>query len=123
HRVAPFESTPVVVSGVLYFSTPSNRVIALNAETGEEIWNFDPQANSGKPRQYYQHRGVSYWQSKDARDTRILYGTFDGRLIALDARTGKPCSGFGTKGTVNLRAGLEGDQPGALYSVTSAPAI
>jgi len=123
HRVAPFESTPLVVNGVLYFSTPSNCVIALNAETGEEIWKFDPQANSGKPRQYYQHRGVSYWQSKDGRDARILYGTFDGKLIALDARTGKLCRDFGANGTVNLRNGLEGDQPGALYSVTSAPAI
>jgi glucose dehydrogenase len=123
HRAAPFESTPLVVDGVLYFSTPSNRVIALNAETGEEIWKFDPQANSGKPRQYYQHRGVSYWRSKDGRDTRILYGTFDGTLIALDAKTGKLRNDFGTNGIVNLRAGLEGDQPGALYSVTSSPAV
>ena len=123
HRVAPFESTPLVVDGVLYFSTPSNRVIALNAETGEEIWKFDPQANSGKPRLYYQHRGVSYWQSKDGRDKRILYGTFDAKLIALNATTGKPCSDFGTDGVLNLRNGLEGDQPGTLYSVTSAPGI
>jgi len=123
HRVAPFESTPLVVDGVLYFSTPSNRVIALNAETGEEIWKFDPQANSGKPRRYYQHRGVAYWQSKDGQDKRVLYGTYDGRLIALDARTGKPRGDFGKDGAVNLRAGLDGDQPGMLYSVTSAPVI
>src|SRR5258708_23991221 len=43
------------------------------------------------PRQFFQHRGVAYWQSKTGEDRRILYGTFDGRLIALDARTGKPC--------------------------------
>ncbi len=123
HRIAPFESTPLVIDGVLYFSTPSSRVIALDADTGVEIWKFDPQANSGKPRQYYQHRGVSYWRSKNGQDQRILYGTSDGRLIALDARTGKPCTDFGKGGTLDLRAGLEGDQSGTLYSVTSAPAI
>lgn len=123
HNVAPFESTPVVVDGVLYFSTPSNRVIALDAETGAEIWKYDPQAESGKPPHYYQHRGVSYWQSEDGREQRILFGTFDGRLIALDAKSGKTCANFGKGGTVGLRAGLDGDDPNALYSVTSAPAI
>jgi quinoprotein glucose dehydrogenase len=123
HRVAPFESTPLVVDGILYVSTPSSRVIALDAETGAEIWKFDAQEKSGKPRQYFQHRGVAYWQSENGQDRRILYGTFDGRLIALDAKTGKPCGGFGTGGTIDLRAGLEGDLPGAEYSITSAPAI
>src|SRR5215813_5011797 len=122
HNVAPFESTPIVVDGVLYFSTPSNRVIALDAETGAEIWKYDPQAGSAQ-RRYYQHRGVSYWQSASGRERRILFGTFDGRLIALDAKLGKPCSSFGKDGTVNLRSGLDGDDPKALYSVTSAPAI
>jgi quinoprotein glucose dehydrogenase len=123
HNIAPFESTPIVVDGVLYFSTPSNRVIALDAETGAEIWKYDPQAGSGKPRRYYQHRGVSFWQSDDGRERRIVFGTFDGRLIALDATSGKPCENFGKGGTVDLRAGLDGDDPKALYSVTSAPAI
>jgi len=103
HRIAPFESTPLVIDGTLYFSTPSSRVIALNADTGAEIWKFDPQATSGKPRQYYQHRGVSYWRNKDGQDQRILYGSFDGRLIALDARTGKPCTDFGNGGTLVLK--------------------
>jgi len=123
HNVAPFESTPIVIDDVLYFSTPGNRVIALNAETGAEIWKYDPQAGSGKPIRYYQHRGVSFWQSKDGRERRILFGTFDGRLIALDAKSGKPCANFGNGGVVDLRAGLEGDDPRMIYSVTSAPAI
>jgi len=123
HNVAPFESTPIVIDGVLYFSTPGNRVIALDAETGAEIWKYDPQAQSGKPIKYYQHRGVSFWQSKDGRERRIVFGTFDGRLIALDAKSGKPCANFGNGGMVDLRAGLEGDDPKILYSVTSAPAI
>jgi len=123
HHIVPFESTPVVIGGVLYFSTPSNRVIALDAETGQEIWQFDPQAGRGGPRQFLQHRGVAYWQSKTGGEGRILYGTFDGRLIALDARTGKPCREFGKDGAVDLRAGVADAYATAEYSVTSPPAI
>src|SRR3989441_2136977 len=123
HHISPFESTPIAIGGVLYFSTPSNRVIALDAETGQEIWQFDPQAGSAGPRQFFQHRGVAYWQSKTGDDRRILYGTFDGRLIALEARTGKPCRDFGKDGTVDLRAGIADAYPGAEYSVTSPPVI
>jgi len=123
HHVAPFESTPIVIDGVLYFSTPSNRVIALDAESGQEIWQFDPQAGRAGPRQFFQHRGVAYWQSKAGDDRRILYGTFDGHLIALDAKTGKPCREFGKDGTVDLRVGVADAYPGAEYSVTSPPAI
>jgi quinoprotein glucose dehydrogenase len=123
HHVVPFESTPIVIDGALYFSTPSNRVIALDAETGKEIWRFDPQAGRAGPRHFFQHRGVAYWHGKTGDDGRILYGTFDGRLIALDAKTGKPCREFGKDGTVDLRAGIADAYPGAEYSVTSPPAI
>ena len=123
HHVVPFESTPIVIDGALYFSTPSNRVIALDAETGKEIWRFDPQAGRAGPRHFFQHRGVAYWHGKTGDDGRILYGTFDGRLIALDAKTGKPCRAFGKDGTVDLRAGIADAYPGAEYAVTSPPAI
>ena len=123
HHIVPFESTPIVIDGVLYFSTPSNRVIALNAETGQEIWQFDPQAGRKGPRQFFQHRGVTYWQSKTGEEGRILYGTFDGRLIALEAKTGKPCREFGKDGAIDLRAGVADAYPAAEYSVTSPPAI
>ena len=123
HHVAPFESTPLMVDGVLYFSTPSNRVIALKAETGKEIWQFDPQAGHSGQRQFFQHRGVSYWQNRNGEDRRILFGTFDGRLIALDAKNGKPCRDFGDGGTINLRTGVADAYPRAEYSVTSPPAV
>ena len=123
HHIAPFESTPIMIDGALYFSTPSNRVIALDAETGKEIWRFDPQAGRAGPRQFFQHRGVAYWHGKAEDHGRILYGTFDGRLIALDARSGKPCPEFGKNGTVDLRAGVADAYPGAEYSVTSPPAV
>jgi quinoprotein glucose dehydrogenase len=123
HHVAPFESTPLVINGVLYFSTPSNRVIALDAENGKEIWQFDPQAGHAGQRQFFQHRGVAYWESANRDDRRILFGTFDGRLVALDAKTGKRCRDFGEAGTVDLRSGVADAYPGAEYSVTSPPAI
>ena len=122
HQVAPFETTPLVVEGTLYLSTPSNRVIALDAETGKEIWQFDPQAGRAQ-REFFQHRGVAYWQSEKGDDRRILFGTFDGRLICLDAGTGKTCSGFGTNGVLDLHAGVADSFPKAEYAVTSAPAI
>jgi len=123
HHIAPFESTPLVVDGVLYFSTPSNRVVALDAERGQEIWQFDPQAGRSGPREFFQHRGVAYWQNKTGEDRRVLLGTFDGRLIELEAKTGEPCRDFGKNGVVDLRAGAADAYPGAEYSVTSPPAI
>ena len=53
----------------------------------------------------------------------ILYGTFDGRMICLGAKTGKPCQGFGTNGAVNLRAGVADEFPDSEYAVTSPPAL
>jgi len=123
HHIVPFESTPLVVDGVLYFSTPSNRVVALDAERGQEIWQFDPQAGRGGQREFFQHRGVAYWQNKTGEERRVLFGTFDGRLIELEAKTGKPCRDFGKNGVVDLRAGAADAYPGAEYSVTSPPAI
>ena len=101
---ASFSSTPLVIDGVMYISTPSSRVIALNAETGSEVWKFDPQANKPR-REFNSHRGVAYWENQSNSDRRILFGTVDGHLIALNAATGKPISNFGTGGFVDLRAG------------------
>src|SRR6202521_620333 len=89
-RIAPFESTPLMIDDMLYFSTPSNRVIALNAESGQEIWQFDPQSRRSGPRQFFQLGGVVDWQRKKGDDRGILYGAVDGRLIAVDAKTGNP---------------------------------
>ena len=126
-NIPPFECTPLVVEGVLYLSTPSNRVIALDAETGKEVWKFDPQAGSSGQRRFDAHRGVAYWESPSSDgkggEKRILFGTLDGRLVALDAASGKPCSDFGKGGVVNLREGVADGWPSLQYSVTSPPAI
>src|SRR5262245_42534178 len=125
-RVAAFQSTALVVDAAMYFSTPSNRVIAVYAETGAELWQFDPQAGTSK-RRFQSHRGVAYWEvhsiAGKGLEKRILFGTFDGRLIALDAATGKPCSDFGVAGTVDLRKGVADNWPPSSYGVTSPPAI
>ena len=126
---AGFVATPIVVDGVLYVSTPSSRVFALDAETGRRRWVFDPQEGRA-PRLFNSHRGVAYWEGPAAAgkesDRRIFTGTIDGRLFALDAGTGKPVTGFGSGGSVDLRAGMADGVPeksvwGA--RVTSPPAV
>src|SRR5215207_857933 len=104
---ASFSTTPLVVGGVMYLTTPSSRVVALDAETGRGLWKFDPQAGRGV-RGFNSHRGVAYWEGRGAdgrtKDRRILFGTVDGRLVALNAETGKPRANFGHGGFVDLRA-------------------
>jgi membrane-bound PQQ-dependent dehydrogenase (glucose/quinate/shikimate family) len=122
-RQTAFETTPLVVNGILYFTTPANRVIALDPTSGRELWTFDPQAKSKKPIQYHAHRGVSYWPGDKNHPARILLGTLDGRLLALNAQTGAPVPSFGNEGEVNLRRGVADGFPDATYAVTSPPAI
>ena len=109
-EVEAFESTPLMVDGVLYVSTPSGRVIALDAETGKEMWKFDPQSAAGADREFNRHRGVAYWEK--GADKRIIFGTAGERLIALDARTGRPRPDFGDGGFVRVRSY---NSPPAIY--------
>jgi glucose dehydrogenase len=113
-----FESTPLVIGGVMYISTQRQRVVALDAETGAEIWKYDPGVRNSR-----EHRGVSYWPGDGEIAPRIVFATGDGRLIALDAKTGQPEHGFGDNGTVDLRAGVTDDFPRAGLAITSPPAI
>ena len=123
-----FVATPIVVDGVLYVSTASSRVFALDAETGRRLWTFDPQEGRTS-RLFNSHRGVAYWEGPatgGGLDRRIFSGTVDGRLYALDAATGRPVPGFGAGGSVDLRAGIA-DRPPRQPSwgprVTSPPAV
>jgi len=119
-----FECTPLAVDGVVYVSTPSGRVIALDGESGRERWRFDvPPRRPGAGPRRGPHRGVSFWESADGADRRILYGTPDGRLVALDARTGRLRDGFGDHGFVDLRSGVAEAWPEAQLEVSSPPAI
>jgi outer membrane protein assembly factor BamB len=76
-----FEVTPVVAGGMMYLSTSTQRVVALNPETGTEIWGFDPKVPRAR-----EHRGVSYWPGDARTPPRVILATSDGRLFALDAK-------------------------------------
>ncbi|PYQ14959.1 MAG: hypothetical protein DMF80_10965 [Acidobacteria bacterium] len=118
-----FECTPLAVGGVLYVSTPSGRVIALDGDTGLEVWSFEPPPRAGAAVKRRAHRGVSYWEAADGRERRIVYGTPDGRLVALDALTGRRRSDFGQGGIVDLRDSVADGWPQAQLEVSSPPAI
>jgi quinoprotein glucose dehydrogenase len=126
-RKAAFEATPILVDGKLFLSTPYDHVIALNAETGAKIWEFDPKLELPYGASEVTSRGVSAWRDKSGNSgqpcaLRIFIGTLDARLIALDGATGKPCRDFSSNGEVDLANGVKLRDPGD-YQVTSAPAI
>ncbi|HWB87217.1 MAG TPA: PQQ-binding-like beta-propeller repeat protein [Bryobacteraceae bacterium] len=113
-----FETTPLLASGLLYFTSQSTQVIALQPETGKEVWRFNPHATRER-----ENRGVSYWPGDGNRPPRVLLATGDGKLYALDAKTGALETGFGDNGVVNLKTGITEAFPRAAYSITSPPAI
>lgn len=88
---------PIVASDMMFVSGRNNALIALDPTTGKELWIHDGLQLS--------QRGINYWESKDGKDRRILFTT-GAFLQALDARTGKSITNFGTSGYVDLRAGL-----------------
>src|SRR6185369_12366895 len=86
-RPGMFENTPLMIDDVLYVSTPYNRVVALDAETGRQLWAFDPKAYAGgQPPNGtgFVHRGVAAWRDGGAR--RIFINS-RARLFCLDGRT------------------------------------
>jgi len=124
-----FEATPLVVDGTMFLSTPLGRVIALDPATGRERWVFEAKVDVGGNWGDFANRGVSTWMDPRAAlgapcRRRIYLGTIDGRILALDARTGRRCRGFGDDGTVNLRRGLHNAPYYAEeYELTSPPAL
>ena len=127
-ETSQFEATPIMVYGTLYLSTPFNRVIALEPETGTERWTFDPKLDLSVPYgDGLTSRGVSTWLDRtrvagEPCHRRIFVATNDGRLIALDIETGKTCADFGNDGEIALTRGVGPYQPGE-YHFTSPPAI
>ena len=108
---AGFHATPLLVpaaaGGSLIFCTPFNRVIALDPATGEERWNHDPEIQLSKNMTRLKCLGVAYWHDPEAGDTalcahRIISGTHDRRIIAIDSHTGRPCAAFGDKGEIDV---------------------
>ena len=129
---SPLQATPLMVDGLLYLCTQTNVVFALNPETGKEVWHFDPKVNSAGGTAVRTCRGVTYYESSAARDQtagarplcaqRIITGTFNSQLIALDSKTGQLCPTFGQNGIVDLKEGMGEVLPG-YYHLSSAPTI
>ena len=123
-----FEATPILVDGVLYVSSPFNRVVALDPGTGEEKWVFDPKIDlTAHYANQLTSRGVSSWRDSNSPENssanRIFAATNDARLIAINAATGKVCADFGEGGEVSLDAGVGERRHRGEYQVTSPPAI
>ena len=122
-RFSASEATPLVVDGKLYLSTPYRTVVALEPETGKTVWSYQV-PGPGQP----SLRGVEYWPGNGHDAPEILFGTRDGRLIALDARTGAPVAGFGQGGVLDLKTpDVMGSAPansrGPSYGLTSPPLV
>ena len=121
------ECTPLVIDGIMYITTNRLRVVALNAETGKELWSYDPFAGEIAKRPLASggvNRGLAYWSDGQPDGLRrIIHGVADGRLISLDAKTGKPDPNFGNAGTKDLREDIRRDISKLGYGPTSAPAI
>ena len=120
NQKAAFEATAVMVAGTLYVSTPFDKVIALDPETGREKWSYDPQVDRGFSYSEVTSRGVAVWRS--ASETRVFIGTIDARLIAIDGRKGSLCRDFGERGQIDLRRDAEA-MWAPDYEVTSPPIV
>ena len=92
----PSGATPLVKNGILYLSTPYGRLVAIDPVTGDELWAF--QLPTGNP----SIRGVEYWAGDGGTPAQIVFGTADGKLYSVDAKTGKGNPAFGDNGVVNL---------------------
>jgi quinoprotein glucose dehydrogenase len=112
------EAVPIMAGGLLYTPTVHHSIVALEPESGKEVWKYDLGSKVGAPL-----RGVSYWPGDKENPPTILAGTSDGKLLAIDAKTGKLISKFGKDGAIDLRAGVTEKFPDALYHMSSPGAI
>jgi len=111
------EAVPIMVDGVLYSPTIQHSIVALESETGEELWKYDLGQASGTL------RGVTYWQGDAMHRPQVLVGTSEGALIALDSKTGMLVPGFGNNGKVDLRPSVTQNFPNAPYHISTPGVI
>lgn len=124
------ETTPLKIGNTLYLCSATNILIALDPATGEERWRYDPDVPDDWIPYTAACRGVTHFDAAAAGAAepgsacaeRIIEGTLDARLIAVDARTGRPCAGFGAGGAVDITEGMGPVVPG-MVSITSPPVI
>ena len=120
-----FEATPLIADGVMYVVTAFQRLVALDPESGKELWVFDPKLDKTRPQMMYTNRGAALWTN--GAEKRLFYGTLDGQLWAINAVNGKPVDSFGPGGFVNLKTGMvdpaDTRNMGRGYGMTSPPTI
>ena len=109
------ETTPIIVDGILYTFTPSQKVIALDAATGKLLWKFDSGIKGTGP-----DRGITYWT--DGKEKRLLAGVMN-FVYALDPSTGKTILSFGKNGRIDLRENLGRDPELQSVALTSPGVI
>jgi quinoprotein glucose dehydrogenase len=121
------ETTPLKIADTIYLCSARNKMFALDANTGRQKWTYDPKVPDDQIPYTAACRGVTYYAVPNADQaqpcaTRLIEGTLDGRIIAVDARTGVPCPAFGTNGSVSIKEGMGNPYPG-MVSITSPPVI
>ncbi len=115
----PFQVTPLMIKDTLYLSTPYHRVVALDANTGRDLWSYDPRAYEWGATALH-HRGVATWT--DGTERRVFINS-RWRLIALDAMTGQPIPTFGVGGEIDLTEALIWPVNRLHYTNTSPPVV
>jgi quinoprotein glucose dehydrogenase len=122
-RFGGSEATPLVVDGLMFLPTPYRHVVALEPETGKQVWSYEV-PGTAQP----SLRGVEYWPGDGKTGPRVFFGTRDGLLVGLDAKTGKPAEAFGNAGIVELKtpdviANPVPSSPMTQYGLTSPPLV
>lgn len=122
-----FKMTPLQIGDALYICGARNVLMAVDSDSGEELWRYDPEITAPAKHQYAQTcRGISYHEAPAGYSgqcpTRIVTATVDARILAVDADSGKPCTDFGNNGAVDLRRGMSEHYPDQYY-VTSPPLV
>src|SRR5579863_5012220 len=111
-------TTPLMVGNVLYFATPYQSLVAVEPETGKTLWTFDHQHAARAS------RGIAYWPGTRNAPPTLFFGTEDGFLIAVNARTGKLVPGFAKEGELDLKPGVKAAElDNAPYGLNGAPAV
>lgn len=121
------ETTPLKIADTVYLCSGRNKMFALDANTGRQKWVYDPKVADEQIPYTAACRGVTYYAAPNVDQaqpcaTRIIEGTLDGRIIAVDARTGVPCPAFGINGAVSIKEGMGNPYPG-MVSITSPPVV
>jgi quinoprotein glucose dehydrogenase len=112
-------ANPIIIDGLLYFTTPEVNAVALNAATGEEVWVFRTHEYTNDERPFKgRNRGLTYWEDANGENMRILNFVKD-RVYALDAKTGKLITSFGENGWIDLRKNLPQNPEQVDFEATS----